>query len=193
MNGKVDICNRALNILGLGTINSLSDKSAEAEACSLIYDSELREAIATGTWSFATKVLGLAMSATEIPLPLAYKYKYVYKKPSDLLKIRKLYPECAKYKVMADLIYSDVADLYLEYIAYPDDEMIANADEFFFDYFAYQLAHVLSYKLTLDKQLTFDLERRAANKLSTIIRSEQTNNSESTLKLTRMQEIVRRV
>ena len=94
MASRVDICNTALSYLGLGsdvlvanTSADLKDASEPARACLLIYDSCRRQLLEMGRWSFARKIVSLALIADTDPLD---NYRFQYAFPSDVLKILEL-------------------------------------------------------------------------------------------------------
>lgn len=78
---EVVICNLALSHLGNdATISSLTEASVEAEKCSRFYPLSRDTALATHSWSFATKRTSLALVADTQP-----SYLFGYEYPSDCL------------------------------------------------------------------------------------------------------------
>lgn len=53
-NSKVQVCNRALVLIGESTIQSFQDGTAEAQKCNLIYDDVVEEVLSEGEWITAT-------------------------------------------------------------------------------------------------------------------------------------------
>ncbi len=104
MTSQVDICNNALAAIGTrSSISSITERSAEAAACRLQYDSTLRTLLRAAHWSFAGRATNLALlkampgtpentapwdgvwnPLTMPPPPWLYSYGY----PSDCLQFR---------------------------------------------------------------------------------------------------------
>lgn len=79
----VDICNSALQRCGSATIQSLTDNSREARACSVAYDSNRRDELRRHFWKFAMKRVVLAPdSATP-----ASDFTYQFSLPTDCLRV----------------------------------------------------------------------------------------------------------
>lgn len=88
------IANLALSAIGnRSTIVSMSENSAEAQACSLHYTNVRDELLREAHWNFARKQLNLALlndSTQNQPVPQPWVYEYAY--PNDCLQIRELLP-----------------------------------------------------------------------------------------------------
>lgn len=80
-NTGVDICQKALTLLGAGEIQSFNDGSDLAKTCSAIYPDLKESALAETHWNFATKKRQLAR---ESDTPVS-EWDYQYSLPSDLL------------------------------------------------------------------------------------------------------------
>lgn len=84
---QVSICNMALSHLSIGkVIASITEKSAEARACSAFYDQAKDEVLRDFAWPFATRTVTLALVAPQPTPEWAYSYRY----PSDCLAARRL-------------------------------------------------------------------------------------------------------
>lgn len=100
MGSPVDICNQALLAIGaqaqISSINP-SDGSTEANACSLIYPTQINALHRAAHWNFARAQIALTqLKAFEIngvvstnPPPTPWRYEYAY--PSDCLQLRYLF------------------------------------------------------------------------------------------------------
>lgn len=94
MTADVDICNRALSMLGTaattsgGLVSSLTENSVEAQQCNLHYAATRDELLSAYPWNFARRQVTLA------PLPIAppSPWGYVYAYPAACLKLRFLLP-----------------------------------------------------------------------------------------------------
>ena len=88
MTSVVQICNLALTRIGVQTINSLTEASAQALDCSLFYEPARDALLRQVPWRFAHGRQALAL-LTETPPP---EWTYVYAKPSDMLAARYIEP-----------------------------------------------------------------------------------------------------
>ncbi len=102
MPSQLDVCNRALSILGTrSTIASMTEASDEALQCSIHYVPVLQGLLRIHLWSFAWKQapLGLLLAAggtpenpnyvgNNPPQPWAYEYAW----PNDCVRVRGIYP-----------------------------------------------------------------------------------------------------
>lgn len=87
MPSVVDICNMALSRIGNGQrIDSLTERSKQAEECSLFYAQTRDWVLRDRPWPFATKFVSLAQSGIN-PDPI-YPYSYAF--PTDCLFARKI-------------------------------------------------------------------------------------------------------
>lgn len=86
-NSKVEICNRALLVIGSKGILSVDQDEKAARDCDLAYDPMRRALLEEGEWTFATKRAELSR-LNETPI---FQFDYAYAKPSDALRIQKVY------------------------------------------------------------------------------------------------------
>ena len=76
---NIDICARALILIGAQPISSFSDGSTEALVASNIYDDVLEAALTRHRWNFATTQKQLSLLANQP----AGKFDYAYQMPTD--------------------------------------------------------------------------------------------------------------
>ncbi len=100
---QVSLCNRALLSFGArATIASLTENSAEAQACTVFFQSTFEQLARTARWSCLRKEAALSLLAaaagtqenpdgTTLPIP-PQPYLYMYEVPADSLFIRGLLP-----------------------------------------------------------------------------------------------------
>lgn len=86
---KVDICNRALQILGAKSISALTDSTVQARACNLAYDIVRRSELRKRVWSFAIERESLAADS---PAP-TWGRQNSFTVPSNFLRLAEGYPE----------------------------------------------------------------------------------------------------
>ncbi len=93
---QVAICNLALDSIGTrSTISSLTEASAEAQACARQYEPALEAVLQAAHWNFARKQIALAVlkdgtvqPSQNVPQPWVYEYAV----PSDMLQARFVMP-----------------------------------------------------------------------------------------------------
>lgn len=142
MTSVVQIYNMALgNIGSKARVDSASESSPEAAACTAYYAICRDTTLAAHHWGFAKKVLALAVTANE-PLDTTWGYEYAY--PSDCLKLRKLLPEATPSEPVpfvrgisedgAKVIWTNLGEAYGEYT------MAVTDPAFFTDEFVWALS-----------------------------------------------------
>lgn len=97
---QLDICNRALSIVGTrSTVASLSESSIESVQCAIHFSSVVQGLLRLHPWSFARKQLSGAMVAaaggmpenpTGTPPTPPYPWNYEYAWPRDCLRMRRI-------------------------------------------------------------------------------------------------------
>lgn len=153
---QVGICNLALSYLGLSSIASMTEASAEAVQCNLHYENARDFALRDYTWNFATKRVTLAESATITPPD---EWGYAYSVPSDCLWARKVVTgpamPAAEFVIetvgTAKVIYTSEQDAILQYTARVSETTLF--DPMFVEALAWKLAALISMPLTRDKSL----------------------------------------
>ena len=83
-NTAVDLCSRALLLVGANAIQSFDDGSRESDVCSSIYETVRDTLLTNRLWSFSIEQLDLAQ-LNETPLR---DWKYVYALPNNILRVR---------------------------------------------------------------------------------------------------------
>lgn len=117
MTSPIDICNRALSMIGArSTISALNENSAQAQMCNLHYDNTRTSVLRVHNWSFARRqaTLGLIAAAKGTPENLAgtgpiplvpWLYEYAY--PTDCLRVRSIYQPDSAASAIPFIISSD--------------------------------------------------------------------------------------
>jgi len=118
------ICNRALGRLGGDTITDLSDGTKSAEYCGRFLPEAVEHVLGQWDFKFTRRRQQLAMNA-EQP---AFGWKYQYNYPVDCIRLVHVYSEQPSedidyppYQVENGKILTDAEELYIIYIARPDD------------------------------------------------------------------------
>jgi hypothetical protein len=79
---KVEICNRALIILGQAGVLSAGQEDQNARACDIMYDPSVRMLLEKNNWTFATRRAKLRV-LDEQPV---FEFQYAYALPGEYLK-----------------------------------------------------------------------------------------------------------
>jgi len=80
---QTDLCNGALQLLGVPSIVAITDNTPAARACSVAYDCTRRDELRKHKWNFAIKRVQLAPSATAP----AFYFAYQFPLPADCLRV----------------------------------------------------------------------------------------------------------
>lgn len=150
--GKVEIYNRALNLLGLAPVSSVSADNERTRVLNITYDMVLDELLMEEPWGFSKKRAKLALLSNSDVSQFKYEYQY----PADCLKLVEISSETdimirnyqqskKEWEVIGDVIASDTKDLYAEYIHIPQD--ISKWFAYFKTCLAYKLAIESCYSL----------------------------------------------
>lgn len=176
MASVIEICNIALSNIGNSrNINSLTEQSKEAGACSLHYESCRDATLSDFEWNFATKRVALADTGSA---PADWKYAYTY--PTDCMRIIEIMvpgvrnPASAmriQYQTGSDadgtgrLIYTDQDEAWLKYVARITD--VNMFDSIFREALSWRLAAAINMQLTGNA----DLGNNALNMYGRVIMS----------------------
>lgn len=99
---SVDLCSKALLLIGANAIQSFEDGSRESDVCSSIYELVRDTLISNRLWGFTIEQRDLArLNAT----PLR-DWKYVYALPTDILRIKKV-SNSKDFEIVRGKIYSN--------------------------------------------------------------------------------------
>lgn len=123
---STEICNMAIAHLGIGKqIATLTERSQEANVCSIFYETAKDITLRDFDWPFTTKNVDLGLVETDPTTEWSFSYRY----PSDAVKIRRILSGIRNdnndtevpHKIYADdsgkLLYCDIEDAVLEYTA----------------------------------------------------------------------------
>ncbi len=154
----IDICNLALNFLGKGVINRLTDNNELARTCRLHYDRYRRILLKDYNWEFAQKTMKLKPVDAGDGVK-GWNYCYAY--PDECLQVLKIYSDSdvdkdghrneffvqtVDYKLGTKAICTNIPDAYMDYVT---DESDPDAfSEEFVEAFAHYLAYGMAQALT---------------------------------------------
>jgi len=154
------IANMALSHIGHGSIETLDEDSAEANACKTWYDHSRRQSLEAHDWNFARKRQTLALHSEAAPSGVwAYRYQY----PSGCLKIRSLVnplgatADAVPYEVELDgagktmCLLTDLAEAVAVFTF--DLTTTALFSPAYIDVLSYLLAHRIAMPITTDARI----------------------------------------
>lgn len=120
MNLDINICNMALSHCNIRPIESVNERSFEADVLKTWYSHSVDKVLSDIPWKFARKIIRLNQVDEEFSVP---GWSYTYKIPSDFVKVMAiederhdeyLIPE--NFEIMGDRICSNVSGAYMTYI-----------------------------------------------------------------------------
>ena len=86
ISSDVDVCNAALQMLGLDPIASLTDETTEADFCNLHYPVIRNSYLQSYSWKFATGQQALSL-LVDTPL---FDWTYAFQLPTNMLRLEKI-------------------------------------------------------------------------------------------------------
>ena len=104
-NSPIDICSRALILIGADPITSFDDGNTEALVASNMYEDVARAALVNSRWRFATNQATLNL-LTATPTG---RYNIAYQLPSDLLMLHAVTVNdlAIEYQIYGNKVYTD--------------------------------------------------------------------------------------
>ena len=151
MASAVEICNRALQLLGASRIVSLSDASVNARACNNAYDPVRRAELRANNWNFSIKRARLPVSG----VAPAFGRTNAFPLPTDYLRLLPPYPEdnlnsrdwlIEQHESQRCVLTDDSAPLDVRYVADVTDPNLMDA--LFQESLAYAMAAAMCEELT---------------------------------------------
>lgn len=149
---KYEICSRALNEIGFGSIDDFSG-SKEAAICGDMWDFHTRFLLSIYPWYFARKKIQLGRVTTN---PIN-EYQYAYQLAGDLLTLHAAYASGSvgaipikEYDLFGQQLFTNESKIFIDYNAYT----IAESWPSWFDYFVAK-----SVALQLAKQFPTDPDK----------------------------------
>lgn len=188
MAAKIDIMNKAINLLGEAYINSPTQATKAASRINTEYDSVRDLVLRSHTWNFAIKRVKLNKSA-ETP---TYNWEYAFPLPSDFIRLVRVSDTDTDYDDVeappweiglhgasnVRAILSDFDQCYITYVSRVTDENLF--DPLFVSAFAAALAKETAYSIVQDIQLKKDLDEyyyRVLRRAKSIDSQESNNQS----------------
>jgi hypothetical protein len=98
---SIDICSKALLLIGANTITSFEDETREAEVCNSLYNTIKESLLGNRLWSFSMEQMDLARLQQK---PLR-DYEYMFQIPKEVIRIKR--SASGAYDIFGDKIYSN--------------------------------------------------------------------------------------
>ena len=95
ISSDVDVCNAALQMLGLDPIASFADETTEADFCGLHYPIIRNSYLQSYSWRFAIGQQQLSL-LTDVPL---FGWAHTFQLPPELLRLDKISAEAVDYDI----------------------------------------------------------------------------------------------
>ena len=185
---KIDICARALVMIGANPITSFADGTTESTVASNLYLDTVKNTLSSYRWRFASKQAQLSR-LTDAP---DHKWDAAYQLPSDLVGLHGVFVNDIpiKFERYGDMVYNDATStdkVYIDYTFY--DESATNPEEFFPPYFIFllelSLASIFGYAVAQNNALSDSLEGKAQRQLAIAKNLDAQQRTSSRLRVTR--------
>jgi len=160
MYSKLDICNRALRLIGEVMVSSLDEKTKAAEECKFLYPIVKRETIESYPWKCTRKEVLLRSLYNKNDVTDSEDYNYKFLLPFDCIRVLAVNKgNC--FKRDGIYLYSNSSTIKLYYTADVDEK-----------YLTLRLCKIISLKLALE--LTFSLfgDTALINRLNNLLNIE---------------------
>tara|TARA_R100001015_G_C4604904_1_gene159925 strand:- start:299 stop:922 length:624 start_codon:yes stop_codon:yes gene_type:complete len=185
---KIDICARALVMIGANPITSFSDGTTESTVASNLYLDTVKNMLSSYRWRFASKQ-GQLSRLTDVP---DHKWDSAYQLPSDLVGLHGIFVNdmSIKFERYGDMVYNDATStdkVFADYTFY--DETSSNPEQFFPPYFIFllelSLASIFGYAVAQNNALSDSLELKAQRQLAIAKNLDAQQRTSSRLRVTR--------
>ncbi len=160
----IDICARALILIGASPITSFEDGTTEATVAANLYEDTVRDMLTRYRWRFATGQIQLSR-LTEAPTS---RWDAAYQVPADMLMLHAVTvnDNPIAYDRYQDMIYCNatVEDVVVaDYMFRADEEFWSPG---FITAVEYQLASIFAYSVAAQTDLSDLMEKRALRQMT---------------------------
>jgi len=162
-NTDIDVCSRALILIGAEPITSFTDNNNESLVASNMYEDIARSSLVSTRWRFATNQAVL----NRLTAAPTGRYDAAYQLPNDWLMthVVTVNDSPIEYQTYGDKLYCDEAStstLVLDYTYRPDE---ADWPSYFTVAVEYELAAMFAASIARDAQLAQLMEQQARIKM----------------------------
>jgi hypothetical protein len=185
---KIDICARALVMIGASPITSFADGTTESTVASNLYEDTIKNMLSSYRWRFASKQAQLSR-LTDAP---DHKWDSAYQLPSELVGLHGVFVNDMpiKFERYGDMVYNDAVStdkVYVDYTFY--DTSLSNPEIFFPAYFIFTaeltLASIFAFSVAQNTGLSELLETKANRQLAIAKNIDAQQRTSSRLRVTR--------
>ncbi len=185
---KIDICARALVMIGASPISSFSDGTTESTVASNLYLDTIKNMLSSYRWRFASKQSQLSR-LTDTP---DHRWDSAYQVPSDLVGLHGVFVNDTpiKFERYGDMVYNDAVSsdsVYADYTFY--DESATNPEVFFPPYFIFSaelvLASIFAFAVAQNTSLSDSLEIKSQRQIALAKNLDAQQRTSSRLRTTR--------
>lgn len=162
-NTDIDVCSRALILIGAEPITSFADNNNEALVASNMYEDIARSSLVSTRWRFATNQAVL----NRLTAPPTGRYDAAYQLPNNWLMthVVTVNDSPIEYQTYGDKLYCDepsTSTLVLDYTYRPDE---VDWPSYFTVAVEYELAAMFAASIARDSQLAQLMEQQARIKM----------------------------
>jgi len=156
---SIDICARALILIGASPITSFNDGTTEAIVADNLYSDTVKDILSRHRWRFST---GQSQLSRLVDAPDA-KWDAAYQLPADCLLVHGVYVNGSpiEFDRYQDMIYCNAVDtdeVYLDYIFNASEDLWP---PYFVTLVTFQLASIFGYSVAQNEVLSDAFEKRA--------------------------------
>jgi hypothetical protein len=159
-NSSIDVCSRALILIGAEPITSFEDSTNEALVASNMYEDIARAALTNSRWRFATEqaILGLLSDAP------TGRYDAAYQLPSNLIMLHAVTVNDSpiEYQTYGDKVFCDASSTETLIADYTFRAIEVDWPSYFTIAVEYTLASMFAVSIARDVQMAGMMEDKAA-------------------------------
>jgi len=145
---EVQICQKALSLLGADPIQSLDEESDRSKTCNLIYPDLKESSLAETHWNFATKKREL--NRLDDPPPSEYEYQYdlpndMVTGPTKVFDCENAKDPIQKWEIANNVLMTNRKTIFIDYVAnVPENRFPAYFTRFLYNALAAEIARAIT-------------------------------------------------
>lgn len=187
----IDICSRALVLIGAQPITSFSDGTTESTVASNLYEDTVRDLISRHRWRFAA---GQAQLSRRVEVPAA-KWDAAYQLPGDLLLLHgvTVNGNDIEYDRYQNLVYCDADEqdaVFADYTFRADEDLWP---PYFVTYVELSLASMFAYSVANQIQTADYMEKKALRQMAMARNIDSQSQTTRKLDLSRFEQARRTI
>tara|TARA_B100001989_G_scaffold110866_1_gene77784 strand:- start:5175 stop:5768 length:594 start_codon:yes stop_codon:yes gene_type:complete len=160
----LDICSRALILIGAEPISSFDDGTTEATVAVNMYEDVVQSALVNSRWRFATNQKEINR-LTDAPVG---RYDYAYQLPSDMIMLHgaTVNGNLIEYQVYGDKLYADTTETDIVIVDYSFRASEVNFPSYFTLAVEFSLAIIFATSIARDASLAGLMTERAESAMA---------------------------